>query len=226
MSDDLFERVEFHIRGLSPHLQSNGQMADPLNKFAKALKEYTSKQKKTDADHRAIADVEWEGGLYVDEHGRPCVPGTVIEGAIWEAAKLVRQGPKVRAGVSSDENWPLIYDGPKSLDKLRADPNFRDRRMVTNKGGGGKVPRTRPRFATWELKFAVELRNDIISRDVVIHLVSLLGNRIGLSDDRRKAGGRFEILSVDGKPYDPNADRDSQVNGKASKRILEKSAAG
>jgi hypothetical protein len=223
----LYESVEPHIRGLQPHLQHNSRLADPLNPFTRAIAELTSKQKKTEDDHRRIADLEWEGGLYLDDDGRPCVPGFVLVGALYEAGKLVRKGPKVRAGVYCHGHFPLIHAGPRSLEALKADPEFRDTRIVRNPGKGGRVSRTRPKFPEWELKFALEFRPDIISRADVLHLTSLLCSFIGLSDDRRLGGGRAVLVAVDGRPYKAGAEagktgRESGTsNGKAALPALE-----
>ena len=37
-----YEPLAFHIRGLTPTILHNGQLADPLNKWSKALKEITA----------------------------------------------------------------------------------------------------------------------------------------------------------------------------------------
>ena len=42
-----------------------------MNKFAKAMKAITSKRKKTDEDYIELARLEFFGGLYADDQGRP-----------------------------------------------------------------------------------------------------------------------------------------------------------
>jgi len=41
----------------------NGQLADPMNRFTKAIKEITGKRKKSDSDHMEISHLEFLGSL-------------------------------------------------------------------------------------------------------------------------------------------------------------------
>ena len=40
-------------------IMHNGQTADPLNPFSKAMKEISGKRKKTDTDYEAMANIEF-----------------------------------------------------------------------------------------------------------------------------------------------------------------------
>lgn len=194
----VLEDVSFHIKGLTRHLQHNGALADPTNKFAQAMRAITSKsaKKKTDADYAALNDLEWEGGLYVNEDGRVIVPGLVLEGALWEGGKHFRMGSLVRSSITIPEDALLIYNGPKSIDALRKDPRFRCRDGVKNPSTGARLMRTRPKFDQWELKFTVKFRPDMIDRRSIIDIVKVLGTNVGLSDDRHRMGGRFELIGA------------------------------
>lgn len=194
----VLESVSFHIKGLTRHLQHNGALSDPTNKFSVAMRAITSKsaKKKTDADYAALDDLEWEGGLYINENGRVIVPGLVLEGALWEAGKHFRMGTVVRGSVTIPDDALLIYPGPKSIDALRKDPRFRCRESTKNPSTGGRVMRTRPMFRDWELKFTVKFRPDMIDRRNIIDIVKILGTNVGLSDDRRRMGGRFELIGA------------------------------
>jgi hypothetical protein len=196
----VFKHITFTVRGLTQHVQHNAQLADPSNRYTVAMKRLTSKHasKKTEQDFKELDDLEWEGGLYLDAEQRVIVPGTVIEGALFEAGKTKRQGATVRAGIYSNGDWPLIYDGPKTLSGLKADPRFRWRVCVKNPSTAGRLMRTRPRFADWSLKFVVSYDPNIISGGDVVDLVKILGSKIGLSDDRHKMGGRFDVVKVEG----------------------------
>src|SRR4051794_2274086 len=113
-----FEKIEFHVKGLTPQVWHNGQLADKTNRYALAMAEITGKKKKTEEDLRRLEDLEWEGSLYLDGERRPVVPGEVIQGAFWEAGKKKKCGADVRNGLTSPGPWPILYDGPKTLDKL------------------------------------------------------------------------------------------------------------
>jgi len=61
---DTIQEVKVRLEGLTPIMMHNGQLADPLNKFVKAAKPYSSKRGKTEEDYAVLAYIEWWGGLY------------------------------------------------------------------------------------------------------------------------------------------------------------------
>lgn len=188
----MYESLKYHIRGLTPTLMHNGRLSNPLDPFAKAIKEFSGKRKKTDADHHAMAKLEWEGSLYLDANGHPAWPGENIEAGLCEAAKKLKLGKQFKAGLLSDGVWPLIYDGPKTIAELAADPRFIDTRRVVVKTSS--VQRTRPIFHEWELKFTVSFMADMLNAKEIDQVLGIMGTVIGLSDHRPRYG-RFEILS-------------------------------
>lgn len=50
-------------------LMHNGQLADPSNEWARAIKEISGKRAKTAADYEEMARLEWLGSLYLNQHG-------------------------------------------------------------------------------------------------------------------------------------------------------------
>ena len=68
------------IRGIRPLLMHNGQLADPLNDYAKELSRLAHKKQKSDEDHVAVGQAEFQGSLYHDDdagvvqHGRAAHP--------------------------------------------------------------------------------------------------------------------------------------------------------
>lgn len=193
-----FQKLGSHIRGLTQHVQHNGRLADPMDPIVIEMKKITSlhHSKKTPELMARLADLEFEGGLYLDSQGRVCVPGSTIEGAMYEAGKKKSKGPQVRSGLISQGDWPLIYKGPKSVEGLKKDPEFRSRVGIVNPSTGGRSMRVRPVFRIWELKFEMTYNPGIIGRDMVVELLKILGSQIGLSDDRTKMGGRFEVVEI------------------------------
>ena len=187
----MYKEISFRIKGMAPIILHNGQMANPLNPIVQAIKQITSKRKKTDDDMLKLADLEYEGGLYLGEKGEVVIPGEIIEAMLKAAAKKKNKGKDFTAGVISDGNWPLIYDGPKSLAKLIADPKFRLMSMV--KIGTSKVLRCRPMFKSWELEFVVNYEPSVIDESAVREAVETGGRIIGLCDWRPKYG-RFEVI--------------------------------
>ncbi len=109
------------------------------------------------------------------------------------AAKKLRQGPDVKEGIIVDGMFPLIYDGPKDVDKLWKSGEYRDTRGAIVKGS--RIMRTRPIFRSWGLKFTVSYMEDIVSENSVRQFIDIAALRIGLSTYRPKYG-RFEVISV------------------------------
>lgn len=194
--------IHVHIRGLVPTMMSNGRLANPMDKFAKAIAEIKTKpsKKRTDSDYEEIARLEFMGSLYLDDGGFPSWPGENIEGMLSSAAKKERFGKDFRAGLQSDGNWRLLFDTPdgvkaNDLEALFLNENFRDTRRVKGKTGMTTL-RTRPIFHQWELKFSISHRTDVVNKETVMRWVEISGSLVGLSDFRPKYG-RFEVVSMD-----------------------------
>jgi len=156
----------------------------------KEIKKITSKRKKTDEDYEKIAELEWYGGLYIDD-GKIVVPGENIEAMIVAAAKKNKLGKQFTAGLMCDGSWPLIYDGPKNIDKLWE--NERYRLMKNVRVGQAKVMRCRPIFRSWKLEFELQWLPELINEEQIDEAVVIAGRIIGLCDWKPKFG-RFEII--------------------------------
>lgn len=183
--------ASFHIRGVAPLICHNPQLADPLNEWAKAVAEISSKRKKTEKDHEELAHREFLGGLYMSEKG-PVIPAGNIERMLRDAAAKSREGKNIQAGAIVVEDCPIIYDGPKDAEKLWGK---RDRFAIRVSTGvaRARIMRTRPWFPEWELKFEVLFDDLILNRSRISDFVELAGRVCGLGDWRPKHG-RFEVL--------------------------------
>jgi hypothetical protein len=107
------QTLKLRLKGIAPLLIHNNQAANPLNIYAKSLKVLTSKRNKTDADHRDIARLEWEAGLYLED-GIVVMPAKNIEACFLGGAKKSKNGTKYKSGVMiEDDYYPLSYDGSK-----------------------------------------------------------------------------------------------------------------
>ena len=189
----MIEKLRFRIRGVAPLLMHNGQLADPANKWSRAIKEISSKRKKTDADYEEMARLEWLGSLYLSQEG-PCLPGTVLEGALigkGGAARKQRMGKQAAAGLYVTQNFPLEYEGSRDPDELWKDEDFRFSVVVVV--GTSRVVRTRPIFHEWVVEVGVEVDADMVNPDDVGLWMSIAGREVGLGDWRPKYG-RFEVV--------------------------------
>lgn len=188
---DGLKTATFTVEGVVPLLMHNGHLADPIGKWAKELKTHTGKRQKTDETHADIARVEWFGGLYLNSKGEPCIPAANIEAALIAGAKKRKLGVKFKASVQCPEmDYPLIYNGPKDINKLFEKPEFHDRRGVVV--SQSRTFRTRPRFNSWSLKFTVQYDAAELNKEEIEEVVEITGRLIGIGDFRPKFG-RFEV---------------------------------
>ena len=188
--------VKFRLKGTSPLLMHSPRYSNPLDPLTKKHKELTSKRKKTDEDQMAIMHSEWLGSLYLDDKGRVVIPGTILEAAMRESGKLDKKGKQIQRGVTVvEDKCPLIYDGPKDIEKLWENEQFRDVRGVRVQQS--KIMRCRPCFKDWEVEFSVAYDARQINRSDLISIMDNCGDFIGLCDHRPKFG-RFTCEVIDG----------------------------
>jgi len=95
-------------------------------------------------------------------------------------------GPKVKAGLYCDGNFPLLYDGPRDPDALWADPAFRW--TVPARVQRNCIMRTRPMFREWGVRFQVTFNESLLNQHEIIDLLHLGGEQVGLGDWRPKFG--------------------------------------
>lgn len=180
------ETITFKFVGTAPVILHNGQLADPLNSHAKALKALSGKRKKTDDDYAALADAEWLGGLYTNADGRVVLTGDMLEAALVQASKKQRSGPQAKAGLFVTNDSILEYTGPKSIDALKKDPNFRIVKGV--KVTTSRVMRCRPIFRDWWGEVLVHFNPEVLNRSQVIEFAEIAGEVIGIGDWRPRYG--------------------------------------
>ena len=180
---------------LSDFISHNGQTADPLNPFTKAMKQISGKRKKTDADFAQLADIEYRAGLYV-EQGRVVIPSRVLEASIAEAARKSKEGKLALSGLFVDSDAVLdVYDGgPLTIDELVKSEVHR--LCVGVRVGQSRVMRTRPHFKNVECSFECsinpEVANDRQLKGWLENMVTMVG--VG---DWRPRHGRGEIHAIE-----------------------------
>lgn len=178
--------------GIRPLVMHNGLLADPMNEYAKKMKEITSKKKKSDADHLALSKLEWEGGLTWSDELGPCIPADNIERCIQLGAQKKRVGKDVQAAVfCSEPEFKLGYDGPRTKEKLWESGKYLLRKIVAVQRN--RVVRSRPIFPTgWTIDPILEYDDDILNEAELHQACIDAGMWIGLGDWKPKFG-RFIV---------------------------------
>ena len=182
----------YRITGASPLIMHNGQTADPLNPFAKEMREISSKRLKTEADHERLSQLEFRAGLYV-ENGRPVIPGEVIEAALVQAARKSKRGQQAKAGLFCEGNFLLEYHGPQDADGLWDDPSYR--LVVGVRVAQARIMRTRPRFDDWAAEVEVRYQPDLLNAAEIDRFMATAGSIVGIGDWRPRFG-RFDTMVI------------------------------
>lgn len=181
--------MEFQISISGTHtlLMHNSQLSDPTNPFTRRVAEISSKKKKVLEDHEELALREWDGGLYFHPEYGPFIPGMNIERCLLDSARMNRLGKSIERGVfiTSDYN-ALQYDGPRDVQGLRGNPNFKH--MASAKVGMSRIMRCRPMFREWAVVATGELDTEQMELSDLQRIADNAGRLIGLGDWRPRFG--------------------------------------
>lgn len=187
---------KYRIEGVAPLVMHNEQLADPMNKWTRLLKEISKKVKKTDDDLMEMSRREWMGGLYFDPTLGPYVPERCLERMLRNAAARSKRGKAIVSGLIVVDPAPLVYKGSRDPDELWASGEFVLRATV---GVDRKrIVRSRPIFRAWALEFTVNFDESLLDAKEIDAILDVAGRYEGLCDWRPKHG-RFSIKAIDGK---------------------------
>ncbi|MFH0821259.1 MAG: hypothetical protein V2B18_00780 [Pseudomonadota bacterium] len=194
-----WQKSGFRIIGAVPLLCHNGQTADPLNSFSVALKEISSKRKKTDVDQIEMAHLQFIASLYLKD-GKPCIPGEVVEATLLNAGKTLKKGKDVSRAITCEDSFPLQYEGPTDPEKmweasLKKPSNTYLTFTVTVKIKNNRVPRTRAKFDKWAIDAVVVYDDRVFNKKEIVELMQIAGRDIGFGDWRPKYG-RFTVKEI------------------------------
>lgn len=185
----MYKQVKVRITGVSPLILHNSQTADPSNKFAKALKEVSSKRKKVDSDYEEMSRIEYLAGLYMSD-GKVIIPSHVFEACLISGAKKSKSGVQAKSGLLVENDAELIYNGPKTAQELFESEEFK--LIVPVKVGTARVMRTRPRFKKWSAEFEISYMEGVLNEREVVEFATAGGMLCGIGDWRPKHG-RFTV---------------------------------
>lgn len=183
--------VQIKIKGTSALLMHSDRFANPLDKATQAHKQLTSKRKKTEDDHIAIAKSEFLGSCYWNDSVGFHIPAQNLDACLIAGAKLQKLGVKFKQGVMvMDNELPLAGFSKITPEKLWEDRSHVDVRGV--KVGTAKLMRYRPIFREWETSATVAFNEDVVSEGEVKKAIQDAGALIGLGDFRPRFG-RFSV---------------------------------
>jgi hypothetical protein len=183
--------VTLKLRGVAPLLMHNARLADPTDPITREKSKISKGRNKTEETLLAIKELEWRGGLYLDEKGRPSIPADMLLATCINGARKAKLGKEASAAVYCEEAFfPLEYDGPKDLKKLYEDGRFCDYRSVAQQKQ--RIMRARPIFRQWSVDVAMQVDDEIINPEQVREAMIAAGARVGFGDFRPRYG-RFVV---------------------------------
>ena len=188
------EQIKIRVSGTSPLMMHADTLANPLSAISQAHKELTSKRKKTEDDHLAIARSEFVAGCYWDRTEGFYIPGQNFDATFLGGAKLQKNGVRWKRGALVLENKvKLLHDGPGKPADLWESPANIDCRGV--KVGAAKIMRYRPVFLSWAAELSVMLNTDVLDLQEAKKAIEDGGALIGTCEYRPRFG-RFEVAYV------------------------------
>jgi hypothetical protein len=190
-----WKKIEYKLTSSAPLIMHNGQTADPTNKWSKLIKQISSKRKKTDADYEEIARLEFMAGLYLDENG-PILPAYMIDSLVINGAKKFKEGQLAKSGCFCLHQASLEYEGPRTVDELWADEQFRFSAIV--RIGQSRVARMRPIFREWSATITLNVEDTIVNPARVQEWLDAAGTQVGVGDWRPQ-NGRFTVERIEVK---------------------------
>lgn len=188
------QSIILELRGESAILLHSDRGANPIATATVAHKALTSKRKKTDEDHIAIAKSEFLLGFY--EYPGIAIPALNLKSAIVEGAKLNKLGSAFNRCLMILDDWLVIsHSGPADKEQMWRTPACVDCRSV--KVGQARLMRYRPRLNDWSLTAEVHFDETMVERAQVVAAAVNAGRYIGLGDYRPAKGGSFGRFSVE-----------------------------
>lgn len=188
--------LKYRIEGIATLLMHSDVAANPLNHFAKAQKEITSKRKKTDEDHERLAKLDFLASLYYSETKGYYMPANCIDATFLSSAKMFKLGVtwKQAAFVENDANF-IFPHAELNPDDLYLIENGLYRDMRTVKVGMAKTVRCRPAFNVWSFEAAVIIDESKMNERQVDQIVENAGKYVGICDYRPRFG-RFNVTKI------------------------------
>ena len=197
------EVVNFEVRGLpgGQLLMNNPQTVDPLNEYAKAAKEITSRKKKSDADHLKLREIETEAKCFWDDSLGIYIPSRWITASIansaFATAKIAKA--KIRSSVfPCEEKIKLNYEGEREI--AAVSQVYGNGHYITQnlKQGQVSITKCHPAFRGWSFKTQLEIDTEILNFSDIKRIAEYASRYVGWGDFRPTYGRADVVLSKAG----------------------------
>lgn len=189
-----WKTAKFRLTGVSPLVQHNGDLANPLNPIVKEMKKISGKRGKTEADLEELARLEFKGGLYYSDNPGVILPDHVLEATINGGARKFKEGMSAKAGLVIMKHAKLEFDGDDlNPQELWEDGRFTLQKMVTV--SRARILRTRPIFEDWSAEIEVTYEDTVCDKSQVYKWLKKAGEIVGICEWRPRYG-RFSVSAL------------------------------
>lgn len=186
------QTLKFKLKGYDSLLVNNPQTSDPLNKYAKEMKNISGKRKKTDEDIIAMREIELRAKIYWDSEIGIYVPSTWIVAAIagvsWSKAKIKKAD--IRSSVfPTAPKLKLNYSGMNTVkEPIDIVKNAEFHNVVSIKQGQVRVVKATPIFNGWSVDVEVDFDNTVLNEAELKSLIVQASTYGGYGDFRPTYG--------------------------------------
>lgn len=189
------QTITLKLTGQSAMLLHSDRGANPIAPETIAHKVLTSKRKKTDEDHIAIARSEYMLCFYNNDTA-VSIPTQNIKSSIVEGAKLHKLGSAFnRCVLILADTLNVSHSGPANREAMWDTPACVDCRSV--KVGTARLMRYRPRLNDWSLSVEIIFDENMVERQQILAAAENAGKYIGIGDYRPAKGGPFGRFTVE-----------------------------
>lgn len=161
-----------------------------------------SVERPTDDSYTLALAVEGQAGdqVVTPTSQHIVLPGFNLESMLWKGGKQQSKGPKFRAGVVVEGNFPLIHEWPVApLGELVGNPACADSRTVVV--SRNRIVRRRPRFRRWACDFTVSYLPSVLGAGVIESALRDGGTYVGCGDFSPRFG--TYTYEISDKPLGP-----------------------
>lgn len=194
--------LTIHIEGVTPILQHNARLSDPLDPIAMALKKVTGVTKKTEEHHAEMARLEFLGSVYTMPDGHIAFNANALRRCVQDAAASFKAGKKVERGIV----WP-VQRVPLHFPEMNLTPEqlwaktdkdgvrrYENRQSMRNQQS--RVMRTRAQFDVWAADVPIVLDESVIEVRELERALKIAGDLYGVGDSRTRGYGKFTATLV------------------------------
>jgi hypothetical protein len=175
------------------------QTVNPMNEFAKALKELTSKRSKTDEDQNEILHIRFLASPYLNNKGNYIIPANMIAKSFEAGAKENKLGAKFQRSVF------ILADSILKFDENGCTPeelweNFSEKYVDIRPVGiqKSKVVTARMIIPEWSLDGELHYDESQLNKSEIWLSMTNAGLRYGIGT-YRQCYGRYRVEEIKAK---------------------------